>query len=288
MATAEEISQVINAIRALSGAGICFYDLNTPFRYGKLGEQNNRGHYCELCRHTRLLEGGRAACNHSHRTEAYQMALDYKRPFFFKCHMGLCELVLPLFDGGELMGLIFIGQCRVQGEDARTDVRRRAKRLGGDPDRFEGLYDALPECSQNRLLDSGTVLMHYFEGLIEVERREWLRHPANEAPRTTMERIAEHVRYKYMLPITSGEICKQFHLHPSYVAREFKKHTGYTLTAYIHLIRTENAARLLTATALPVESIALNVGFYDANYFSRVFKRQMGVSPEIYRKARKG
>ncbi|MBE6702157.1 MAG: helix-turn-helix domain-containing protein [Ruminococcaceae bacterium] len=283
MATAEKITQVINAIRSLSGVGICFYDLNTFFHYSKLGEQNNRGHYCEFCRHVRLLEGGRAACDRSDRTEAITLAKNYQKPFFFKCHMGTCELILPLLSEKELIGLIFIGQCRIKGEDADTEIARRAERLGGAPERFVDLYHALPLFDRDELLDVGTILMQYFANLIELEGKDWIRQIATEASGIPMERIAEYIRTKYMSPITPRGICEKYHLNPSYVAREFKKHTGFTLTAYIHQIRVQNATRLLTSSKLPIESIALNVGFDDANYFSRVFKKIVGAPPEIYR-----
>lgn len=284
MATAERITQVINAFRALSGAGICFYDLNTFFHYGKLGEQNNRGHYCEFCKNVRLLEGGRASCDRSDRKEAIALAKDYREPFFFKCHMGMCELVLPLCSENELIGLVFIGQCQIKGEDASPDIMRRAERLGGSPERFATLYHSLPQLGRDELLDVGTILMQYFENLIELEGKDWIRQLAQEEEGDTIRQIVEFIRMKYMLPITPGSICAEFHLHPSYVAREFKKLTGHTMTGYIHEIRIKNAARLLISSSLPVESIALNVGFCDANYFSRIFKKLMDCSPEEYRR----
>ena len=283
MTTAERITETINAIRSLCGVGICFYDLNTFFHYGKLGEQNNRGHYCEFCRSVRLLEGGRAACDHSDREEAQALAQNYRTPFFFRCHMGLCELVLPLRKEDEVIGLVFVGQCRLREEDATPELRRRAARLGGSPDSFERLYRSLPLLDRDTLLDVGTILMQYFEALIELEGKDWLRQIASTADANPMEQIAVFIRMKYMSPITPRSICSRYHLTPSYAAREFKKHTGQTMVEYIHRVRVENAARLLTSSALPIESIALNVGFGDANYFSRVFKHLTGLSPEKYR-----
>lgn len=287
MATAERITEMINAIRSLCGVGICFYDLNTFFHYGKLGEQNNRGHYCEFCQNVRLLEGGREACDRSDRKEALALAQNYRSPFFFRCHTGLCELVLPLRKEDEVIGLVFVGQCRLSDEDAVPDLRRRATRLGGSPDHFEALYRTLPLLDRDALLDVGTILMQYFETLIELEGKDWLRQISSTADANQMEQIAVFIRMKYMSPITPRSICARYHLNPSYAAREFKKHTGQTMVGYIHSVRVQNAARLLTSSTLPVESIALNVGFGDANYFSRVFKRLTGLSPAEYR-AKKG
>lgn len=51
------------------------------------------------------------------------------------------------------------------------------------------------------------------------------------------------------------------------------------LTAY----RIERAVELLQQTDIPVREIAVRVGYTDANYFTKVFKRHLGVTPTEYR-----
>jgi two-component system response regulator YesN len=47
----------------------------------------------------------------------------------------------------------------------------------------------------------------------------------------------------------------------------------------------KQARQLLTDTDKSITEIALEVGFYDSGYFGRVFRREVGVSPEAYRRA---
>ena len=96
MSMASDITELINAIRELSGAGICYYDLNHFFNYESFGIKNNRGHYCEFCERARALPAGRASCEESDRIGAVELARQYREPFFFECHMGMRELVIPL------------------------------------------------------------------------------------------------------------------------------------------------------------------------------------------------
>lgn len=56
---------------------------------------------------------------------------------------------------------------------------------------------------------------------------------------------------------------------------------------YIRLTRHKNACRLLKNSAVPVSSIALNVGYMDTNYFCRVFKSIEGITPTEYRAKQK-
>jgi len=52
---------------------------------------------------------------------------------------------------------------------------------------------------------------------------------------------------------------------------------------YLERVRLDRARRLLDSTALPVLRVAASVGFEDAFYFSRRFKRDTGSSPRAWR-----
>ena len=59
--------------------------------------------------------------------------------------------------------------------------------------------------------------------------------------------------------------------------------TGESFKTYLNKIRIKRAKTLLSETNAPVGNIALNVGFDDVNYFSRVFKKQTGMTPGEYK-----
>ena len=76
------------------------------------------------------------------------------------------------------------------------------------------------------------------------------------------------------------------HYNPDYVRRRFKKAMGCSPTEYLTAIRVRNAEKLLRENPKPVLSVAQAAalsGFYDSTYFSRVFKRQIGSPPSLYR-----
>ena len=64
----------------------------------------------------------------------------------------------------------------------------------------------------------------------------------------------------------------------------FKNWAGKTPVDYRNEMRTTAAASLLVSTNLSIGEIAFKTGFEDPYYFSRVFKKNMGVSPKVYRK----
>ena len=68
------------------------------------------------------------------------------------------------------------------------------------------------------------------------------------------------------------------------LVRRFQKATGMTPIQYIQTIRIEEAKQMLEATQEPVEAIALDLGYEDASFFIRLFKREVKLSPSQYRR----
>jgi len=66
--------------------------------------------------------------------------------------------------------------------------------------------------------------------------------------------------------------------------RRFQLATGMSALDYIHTLRLEEAKQMLEATALPVEAVAQEVGYQDASFFGRLFKRKVALTPAQYRR----
>lgn len=58
--------------------------------------------------------------------------------------------------------------------------------------------------------------------------------------------------------------------------------------AYFIQLRMRLACRLLDLSGKPIKTVAMETGYRDPYYFSRVFKKSMGISPEKYRDIKKG
>lgn len=71
---------------------------------------------------------------------------------------------------------------------------------------------------------------------------------------------------------------------PNYLGSCFKKECGQTLVDYIHHYRIVQAKKLLRSTDAPISEIIEQVGFFDENYFGRIFKRMTGQSVSQYRR----
>ncbi len=79
------------------------------------------------------------------------------------------------------------------------------------------------------------------------------------------------------------ELAKLCNLSLSTFKREFKKEFEDSPTNYINDKRLERAKELLSITDLPIREIAYELGFHDSLYFTRLFKKKIGIPPSAYR-----
>ena len=84
-------------------------------------------------------------------------------------------------------------------------------------------------------------------------------------------------------PLTLTYFSSQLNVNSSYLSNLFRHETGTTITEYVTGKRISHAANLLRFTREPVKTVAKMVGISDVQYFSRVFKKRMGVTPTQYR-----
>lgn len=82
-------------------------------------------------------------------------------------------------------------------------------------------------------------------------------------------------------------LAKLQNISPAYLSTLFKKELGVTLTSYVNSVRVEHAIQLLKNTHLQVQTIAAHCGMPDVQYFSKIFKKQTGVTPKEFREKNK-
>src|SRR5262245_12235435 len=70
---------------------------------------------------------------------------------------------------------------------------------------------------------------------------------------------------------------------PAYLARAFRRQVGCTMSQYRRRIWVREAAHLLASTDLPLSQVAATVGFADQSHLCRVFKAELGQTPQNYR-----
>ncbi len=98
-----------------------------------------------------------------------------------------------------------------------------------------------------------------------------------------VQKIMEEVAMDLTLPLTLQYFAGELNVNSSYLSNLFRQQTGVTITDYVTDKRMSHAATLLGYTQRPIKTIAKQVGIPDVQYFSRLFKRRMGMTPTQYR-----
>lgn len=91
---------------------------------------------------------------------------------------------------------------------------------------------------------------------------------------------AEH--YARESPVS--QMVEQSGLPERSFKRRFTRATGMSPLEYVHTLRLEEAKQMLEAGNAPVEAIAVEVGYQDASFFGRLFRRKVGLTPAQYRR----
>lgn len=92
--------------------------------------------------------------------------------------------------------------------------------------------------------------------------------------------LAEH----YAEPHAVAAMVQRSGLPERSFKRRFRKATGMAPIDYVQALRLEEAKQMLETSDLPVEAVALEIGYEDASFFRRLFRRKVGLAPSDYRK----
>lgn len=97
------------------------------------------------------------------------------------------------------------------------------------------------------------------------------------------EKIRRYIRSNYMKDISMQDAARMMNYSDAYFCKLFKQCFDQNFTAYLARFRVGEAKRLLQDKNASVREVSMMVGYYDANYFAKVFKRITGMNPSEYR-----
>lgn len=147
---------------------------------------------------------------------------------------------------------------------------------------FEQMIQELKLCKE----DYEELLVSYLQHLFILIHRVLNAKPHGKSL-SLMKEIDFAVRYfheNYNKDIQIDEYAASHHMSVSWFIRNFKEYTDSTPAQYIQSLRISNAQTLLESTDYNITEISRIIGYDNPFYFTRVFKKQNGVSPSDFRK----
>ncbi len=101
---------------------------------------------------------------------------------------------------------------------------------------------------------------------------------SNHIVKATKEYLEQH----YCEDISLEDVAEQVNISPQYFSKLIKKTTGFNFIDWLSMLRVKKAKELLTNSNLTVKEVCFMVGYKDPNYFSRIFKKRIGITPSEY------
>jgi AraC-like DNA-binding protein len=84
-------------------------------------------------------------------------------------------------------------------------------------------------------------------------------------------------------PFDANKLCEKHHISFSTLKRVVSKYTGYSLNEYVNRLKVAEAKNIMLNTDKTLKEIAASLGYKDVFYFSRLFKKFVGIAPNIFR-----
>ena len=131
--------------------------------------------------------------------------------------------------------------------------------------------------------DSGIFLYQFLTLLM----RE-LETPLKSVKNACVEDAAKWMQKNYKYQMGLSYMCRELGVSLPHLTRQFHLQTGLSPIKYLTSLRLEHALSLLLNTSMGLEAIATECGYSNSNYFSKVFRKNMGVSPAQYRDRHNG
>lgn len=133
-------------------------------------------------------------------------------------------------------------------------------------------------------LESAAEMYHLLRRAL-IDYMAGARPAAFQGTRRAVARAVAFVKAHYhQEELTLERVARAVHLSPAYLSHVFSREMGMTLTQFVTRLRIEAAKGLLATTDLTLTDVAARVGYADASYFCKLFKRYTQLSPGAYRR----
>ena len=266
------LSELLNNLQLLTGIWVNIFDAD-----GK--DIRLFGNAIPFCQHIQADPEGRRRCEDCD-ARAVEKCAAMGRAYQYRCHAGLKEIVVPIYDQGVPIAYMVFGQL-LDDTPQKQQWEATVKTLGwygGDMLELKDAFSQIRQYSEREIKAFTEILealTHYvlLEGMI------------HSAQYTDQQKLEMYIDQHYMEKLSLKQISQDLNMGTTKLCAVAKKLSGDgSVTRLISQRRVQAAKRLLLREDIPISSVAERVGFSDYNYFTKIFKAIEGVTPSAYRK----
>lgn len=264
----EKINAVLRDYGNTLGIGVALFAPDfTPISSG----ESKTNDYCGLIQ---SKEKGRRACVDSDMRLLKKCSQTLKTEIRV-CHAGLISVAEPIIYDENIIGYLVFGKIRTKSDF--TSNSGYAKNLGLDMDAARELYNKVSFFDKEKIESVSNIAVMLVKYIL---LENMFRSDFSEST----QRVVNYINQNLCRELSIKEISQNCNVSKSVIYKNFRKSFNMTVSEYVNSKRIEKSLDLLLKTEYSIEEISQKVGFLSTSYFSRTFKKQMGISPLKYRK----
>lgn len=271
----KELREILKAFYTITGNRIVVFD----DEFEKLAAYPER--HLKYCKVLREDENARMACKACD-LEGCRKCKGLRRLYMYECHAGLWEAVLPLMDGNVIIGYLMIGQSIV--DDGKTK-EEKWKELRARLEAYHIDFEALEKCFMEKAAVTEEFLSSAAKIMETCANHLYLTQSIKLEEEDLAKKIEEYISLHLRENLTVAGICEEFGLGRTKMYQYVGHSFGEGMAREIRRIRMREARRLLDETDIKISEVAARSGYPDYNYFTKIFKKEYGMTPRDYRKA---
>ena len=234
--------------------------------------------HCAFCSLIRSCEEGTKKCHESNQ-KSFARCEKTKQIEVFHCHAGLLEATAPLINNGSVIGYIMFGQITDNNNTVavRTMLQQVLAKLRLDQQGYDASIYQITTKSEEQIFAAAKILEActfyvLLKDMVSLQRETFIQN----LNQFLLSHLAEDLSVERLM--------QEFHLSKNKLYDSCGRYLSVGIAEHIRMLRIREAKRKLKETDLSVREISDQVGFNDYNYFCRVFKKEVGISANQYRK----
>ena len=161
----------------------------------------------------------------------------------------------------------------LDGEE-REDMKRMLEAIRSEHDKKESGYEHIKQAYLMIILTNVKRI---------IDKQSKIKKLDSTKKQNIISEVLAFIEENYAEKICFVDIAEKYYLTPNHFRQMFKKETGVPPVDYLNRVRVIKSLQYIQTESMSIADAAAKVGIYDANYFSRMFKKIMGYSPRYFK-----
>ena len=265
-----DIESIIKDFYNISGIRVSIYDTEFNEIYSYPTENIE---FCKcLQQNKKVLE-----CCRKNDLNAFEKVKTTKEIYLYKCKQGLLEAIAPIYHYGEISGYVMIGKVIDTEKSSIEYIINRAEEILCDSEKAKEISNSVKTINRKLIYSYINIITNIIENFISTNNLFLYN---GKLPQL----IKEYINKNFSNRITLSILSQKFECCNATLTKSFKKEYNLSIMSYLSEIRLKKAEEMIIKTRKSFKEIAVDCGFYDQNYFSKVFAKKYDCSPSEYRK----